>query len=87
MIDFTTLMSRIEEAAPAERKGLANIKGMPRKAARKLAYAMKGPYRHDEYMKALARWSRKTTSKAERDKAKIDKDIDDFRSRMGIGKS
>lgn len=65
-----------------------NLKGMPRKAARKLAYALKrwgkGKIGNKEYEVAAARHTRRMGSNARRWGKKLDKSLSDFSARTGI---
>lgn len=62
------------EGAEMERQGFASKKGMPRRAARKLAYAMKT----GEWSKALDRYTRKSGSTMGRFGKRLDTAISDF---------
>ena len=62
------------EGAEMERQGFASKKGMPRRAARKLAYAMKA----GEWSKALDRYTRKSGSTMGRFGKRLDTAISDF---------
>lgn len=64
----------IQEGAEMERQGFASKKGMPRRAARKLAYAMKT----GEWSKALDRYTRKSGSTLGRFGKRLDTAISDF---------
>lgn len=65
-----------------------NLKGMPRKAARKLAYASrdwgKGKIGNKEYEVAAARHTRRMGSNAKRWGKKLEKSLSDFSARTGI---
>lgn len=65
-----------------------NLKGMPRRAARKLAYASKnwgkGKIGNKEYEVAAARHTRRMGSNARRWGKKLDKSLSDFSARTGI---
>lgn len=65
-----------------------NLKGMPRKAARKLAYASKnwgkGGIPYSEYKVADARHARRMASNAKRWGKKLEKSLSDFSARTGI---
>lgn len=65
-----------------------NLKGMPRRAARKLAYALKrwgkGKIGNKEYEVAAARHTRRMGSNARRWGKKLDKSLSDFSARTGI---
>jgi hypothetical protein len=71
--------STMNEAAPDVGQ---NLKGMPRRSARKLAYALK---KGGDRSKEMARQTRKMGSHAKRWGKKLDTALSDFSKRTGIG--
>lgn len=70
----------VSEGADLERQGFASKKGMPRRAARKLAYALKS----GEWSKAHERYARRSGSTLKRYGKKLDAALGDFSKRTGI---
>ena len=80
MLSFKSYIQEITEGAPLEKSGFTQHKGMPKKSARKLAYALK----KGEYSKALDRQTKKTGSHFRRIGNRLDRDTKDFMQRMGL---
>jgi hypothetical protein len=84
-MSFHTFHGDMNEAAPDVGQ---NLKGMPRKAGRKLAYALKGwgkgKIGNKEYEVAAARHTRRMGSQSKRWGKKLEKSLSDFSARTGI---
>jgi len=65
---FIVREETVREGADLEREGFTRNEGMPKKAARKLAYAMK----KGNYSNALSRYTKKTASMTRRVGEKLD---------------
>lgn len=80
---YTKFMELVNEATDLERQGFASKHGLPRKAARKYAYAMARGSTDNE-VKARDRYFRKMKGNAQRVGAKLDKALSDFSRRTGV---
>lgn len=80
MMSFKSYISHIQEGASLEKSGFTRLKGQPKKAARKLAYALK----KGDYAKAQERYTRKSVSQMRRVGDQLDRATRDFKSRMGL---
>lgn len=83
MLSFKSYIQEIAEGAPLEKSGFTRNKGMPKRSARKLAYALK----KGEYSKALDRHTKKSGSTLRRIGNRLDRDTKDFMQRMGLSEA
>lgn len=80
MLSFKSYIQEIAEGAPLEKSGFTRNKGMPKRSARKLAYALK----KGEHSKALDRHTKKSGSHLRRIGDRLDRGTKDFTQRMGL---
>ena len=80
MLSFKSYIQEITEGAPLEKSGFTQHKGMPKRSARKLAYALK----KGEYSNALDRHTKKAGSHLRRIGNRLDQETKDFMQRMGL---